>query len=70
MPQAISSRTLNAPRRALRMSQVIEKTGLSKTQIYRLQKEDKFPRFYNLSERAKAADEREIDEWLAEKFSK
>jgi prophage regulatory protein len=70
MIHALTSNSLAVPRRALRMSQVIEKTGLSKTQIYRLLKQGKFPKFHNLSQRAKAADEREIDEWLAEKFAK
>lgn len=58
-----------ASRRALRLPAVAAKTGLSKTHIYRLIKQGKFPKFYKLSERVAVADEAEIDAWLTEKFA-
>jgi prophage regulatory protein len=57
------------PRKALRISAVAEKTGLSKTHIYRLIKQGKFPPSHNLSERVSVWDEAEIDAWLTEKFT-
>ncbi|MEI7955735.1 MAG: AlpA family phage regulatory protein [Verrucomicrobiota bacterium] len=60
--------TTTAHRKALRLPAVLEKTGLSKTHLYRLQKQGKFPKFHKLSERVSVADETEIDAWLAEKF--
>ncbi len=58
----------NTSRRALRFLKVADKTGLSKTHIYRLIQAGKFPRGHKLSERVSVWDEAEIDNWLAEKF--
>lgn len=60
--------TQSTPRKALRFPKVAEKTGLSKTHIYRLILAGKFPRGYKLSERVSVWNEAEIDNWLAEKF--
>lgn len=57
-----------AYRKALRLPAVAEKTGLSKTHIYRLIQQDKFPRSCHLSERVSVWDEAAIDAWLATKF--
>ena len=62
---AIQNRTT---RRALRASKVIEKTGLSKTHLYRLIQLGKFPAPVKLSERVSVWDESAIDAWLAAKF--
>lgn len=52
------------PNKALRLPAVIEKTGLSRSSIYRLIQEGKFPPPVKLSARASAWFERDIDEWL------
>lgn len=57
-----------AYRKALRLPAVAEKTGLSKTHIYRLIQQGKFPRSHRLSERVSVWDEATIDAWLTTKF--
>jgi len=56
-------------RRALRFPQVVERTGLSKTHIYRLIQRGEFPAPHKLSERAVAWDDAAISSWLEEKFA-
>ena len=54
--------------RAIRMQEVQNKTGLSKTHIYRLLKnESGFPKPFKLSERAIAFLESEIDLWIEQR---
>jgi prophage regulatory protein len=60
--------TAVAPRKALRCPNVLERTGLSKTHLYRLIQQGKFPAPSKLSERVSAWDEAAIDGWLAEKL--
>ena len=57
--------------RALRLSKVIEKTGISRSQLFRMVKAGKFPRSYHLTETGSisAWDEAEVDAWLTSKFS-
>ena len=54
--------------RALRVPQVLDRTKLSKTHLYRLIQQGKFPRPHKLSERVSAWDEAAVDFWLAERF--
>ncbi len=70
MTQATISNTAGPIRKALRIPQVIERTGLSKTHLYRLIQQGKFPKSHRLSERVSAWDEQDISAWLAEKFAK
>jgi prophage regulatory protein len=56
-------------RRALRLPQVSELTGISKTQIYRLMQRGQFPVPARLSERVVAWDEAAINAWLVERFA-
>lgn len=56
------------PRKALRFPKVADKTGLSKTHLYRLVQAGKFPKPHKLSERVSVWDEAEIDDWLTAKF--
>jgi prophage regulatory protein len=56
-------------RRALRLPLVVESTGLSKTQIYRLMQRGQFPLPARLSERVVAWDSSAVNAWLAERFS-
>jgi prophage regulatory protein len=50
--------------RAIRMPEIQNRTGLSKTHIYRLIKLGQFPKPFKLSERAIAFLESDIDLWL------
>lgn len=52
--------------RALRKPQVIFKTGLSGSEIERLERENRFPRRFPLGERVVGWFENEIDAWLLE----
>jgi len=52
------------PIRMLRLSQVVEKTGLGKTSIYELQKQGRFPRSVNLTGHSVRWIEAEIEAWL------
>jgi prophage regulatory protein len=56
--------------KALRLTGVQAKVGLSKTQIYRLVQGGKFPQPAKLSERTSAWLESDIDEWLKQKFTR
>jgi prophage regulatory protein len=53
----------------LRLKQVVSKTGLSKSTIYALLGEGKFPSRIQLSARSIGFLESEIDSWIAEKLS-
>ena len=53
----------------LRLENVKSKTGLSRSTIYRLMDEGRFPHQINLGYRAVAWLESEVDNWLDEKIS-
>lgn len=55
--------------RALRLRQVADRTGLSKTHIYRLIQRGQFPTPARLSERVVAWDEAAVNAWLSERFA-
>lgn len=55
--------------KAIRLPQVLDKTGLSRSQVYRLVAAGKFPSPTHLSERITVWKELDIDQWLAAKFS-
>jgi prophage regulatory protein len=57
--------------RALRLPQVIDKTNVSRSQIFRMIKNGNFPRSYHLSDTGRIAawNESEIDIWLKSKFT-
>lgn len=52
----------------LRMPRLVDKTGLSRSLIYQLIKERKFPPPYKLSERVSVWSEQEVSAWMTEKF--
>lgn len=54
--------------RALRIDDVMDKTGLSRSSIYAKVKEGTFPEPVKLGPRAVAWDEDEIDSWLESIF--
>lgn len=55
-------------KQALRLPQVLSKTGLSRSNLYRLVARGQFPKGFKLSERAVVWDEAQIDGWLQTKF--
>ncbi|MDA9022557.1 AlpA family phage regulatory protein [Alphaproteobacteria bacterium] len=54
--------------RALRIQQVLDKTGLSRTHTYRLIAQGDHPKPIQLSERVFVWNEADIDAWLEAKF--
>ncbi|WP_045419568.1 AlpA family transcriptional regulator [Vibrio campbellii] len=52
--------------RFLKLKEVMEKTALSRSAIYRKMNEDAFPKSVNLGDRAVAWIESEVDEWMEE----
>lgn len=52
----------------LRLKEVINKTGLSRSSVYKYISEDKFPQPVHLGERTVAWVESEIEDWLKEKI--
>jgi prophage regulatory protein len=57
--------------RALRLPQVTNKTGISRSQVFKMIQAGEFPQSYRLSDTGciVAWNEAEIDAWLASKFS-
>jgi len=60
---------VQASPRAIRINQVIARTGLSRTTIHREVKAGNFPNPISISKRSKAWIEREVDAWLNAKIS-
>ncbi|WP_229624312.1 AlpA family transcriptional regulator [Vibrio parahaemolyticus] len=50
--------------RFLKLKEVMDKTALSRSAIYRKMSEDAFPKSVNLGDRAVAWVESEIDDWM------
>ncbi len=50
--------------RFLKLKEVMEKTALSRSAIYRKMNDDEFPQSVSLGERAIAWVESEVDEWM------
>jgi prophage regulatory protein len=53
--------------RLIRLPEVLQTTGLARSTIYRLIKQDEFPEFFKLSERVSAWSLSEIQEWISKK---
>ena len=62
------SKTTRCGFRALRIQQVLDKTGLSRTHTYRLIAQGDHPKPIQLSERVFVWNEADIDAWLEAKF--
>ncbi len=56
-------------RSAIKLSDVVRRTGLSKASVYRLAKAGRFPRPIKLSERSSGFIESEVDGWLADRVA-
>lgn len=54
------------PMRFLKLKEVMQKTALSRSAIYRKMNEDQFPQSISLGDRAVAWVESEVDEWMEE----
>lgn len=54
----------------LRLPQVRERTGLSRSTVYRLQENGEFPRSVALGPRSVAWVAREIDQWIEDRIAK
>lgn len=63
MTDVTTAQSLAAPIRFLRLPAVIERTGLSRTTIYRLEMEGKFPRRLKTSQSSSAWVESEVQQW-------
>ncbi|HEK2644064.1 TPA: AlpA family transcriptional regulator [Proteus mirabilis] len=53
----------------IRLSEVLRRTGYSKAWIYRLIKENDFPKQVKIGARSIAFVESEVDEWIANKIA-
>ncbi|EBL8291898.1 DNA-binding protein [Salmonella enterica] len=58
-----------ASHRLLRLSQVMDKTGLKRSQIYTYMKMDKFPKSIKIGPSSVAWLESEIEEWINAKIN-
>ena len=63
------SLTQDSPMQMLRMPAVIQRTGLSRSTIYALAAEGKFPRQIRVSECTAAWLSSEVDDYLAERIA-
>lgn len=61
--------TSASPLRVIRLPEVKQRTGLSRSSIYRLMSEASFPQSCKLGERIIAWVEADIERWLAEKIA-
>ncbi len=57
------------PRRALRLPQVLDRTGKSRAAVYRDIAAGKFPAPFKIGERASAWSEADIEQWLANRMA-
>ena len=67
--QLFKTETLNQNhlRRFIRLPEVLHRTGLSRTTVYRLMATNEFPRQIPLGCRIVVWNEKEIDQWMKEK---
>jgi prophage regulatory protein len=61
---------MNSSVRMLRLPEVVRRTALSRSQIYRLIELGTFPRQVSLSERAAGWVEEDVDGWLRERIER
>jgi prophage regulatory protein len=53
----------------IRLPKVLDRVGLSRSEVYRLMSLDQFPKAVPLGERAVAWDAHEIDAWIAARIA-
>jgi prophage regulatory protein len=66
----MENRQVNSSVRMLRLPDVLKRTALSRSQIYRLIEQDDFPKQVRLGERAAGWVEEEVDGWLRERIER
>lgn len=54
-------------KKILRLSQVVERCGISKSTIFRMEKDNSFPKAVLLGKRAKGYFENEINDWIGDR---
>lgn len=54
--------------RLIRLPEVLEKTGLSRSHAYELMRRKQFPAPYPIGERARAWSEKEVDQWITDRI--
>jgi len=64
----LASSTKLKPTKLLRLPKVLEKIGVSRSQLYRLINQGGFPKQYHLSVRTAVWDEAEVEAWLHQKM--
>ena len=69
MTENTMERRINPPTRFLRLPEVMERTGLSRSTIYVRLAEGRFPRPVALGARAVGWIEAEVDEWVRERIA-
>lgn len=55
--------------KVLRMKQVVERTGICRAMVYRLQRLGQFPQSIKLSERATGWLEHDVDAWIESRIN-
>lgn len=68
VPTHAANDDVEKPTRFLRLPDVVQRTGLSQSTIYRLVTTGDFPRQVKLTERTAAWIEAEVDAWIAERI--
>ena len=61
--------TMDKKTKLLRLPKVLDRIGLSRSTVYLMIGQDKFPKPIKLGDRAIAWDEIEIDKWIENKIS-
>ena len=69
MTESLKEPKTNPPTRFLRLREVLERTGLSRSTIYVRLDQGRFPRPVSLGDRAVRWVEVEVDEWIAERIA-
>ncbi len=70
MTESPRNEITRSPTRFLRLPEVLERTGLSRSTIYVRRAEGKFPRPVSLGGRAVGWVESEMDDWIEERIGK
>ncbi|WP_370548609.1 AlpA family transcriptional regulator [Edwardsiella tarda] len=60
---------MTAPKKLLRLSEVLNRTGYSRAWIYRLLKENRFPQSIKIGSRSIAFVESEVDDWINQRIA-
>lgn len=64
-----AAKQVHNPNRIIRLSEVLHKTGLSRSTMYRLIQLDQFPKQVSLLSKTSGWSEREVDQWIEDRLS-